>query len=523
VDPQEHGAPDRGIRLGRGHVDSAPAVELRGVSKSFGGTTAVDDVSLRIEQGTIQGIVGENGAGKSTVGKIITGVHRPDSGELLVSGKPVRFASPRDALHADIATISQEVSLVPNRSVIENVFLGAESKNAGIVNRSVLRRWFAELNESTGFALPANVDVRSLRLADQQKVEILRALARSANVLLFDEPTAALGRDDAVLLFKVIRSLARQGKTVIFISHFLAEVLELCDGVTVMRDGRIVRTTTSSSETPDSLISAMLGRNLKSTFPEKQLPHPDSPVRLQVAEMSRKKAFSDVSFEIRAGEILGLAGLVGSGRSEVARAIFGADKLDSGRVLLDGRELKLRHPRDAVRSGIAMLPESRKSQGLFLGRTIGENLTVTNLHEVMSGPLIMRGKERRVTDELRAAVGVRGGGIHEPAMSLSGGNQQKVLFGKWLLRHPSVFIADEPTRGVDVGAKFDIYELLVRIAGEGNTVLLISSEIEEVLGLAHRVLVMRQGRIVAELDKHTMTEEAYMQAAFLPAETVERI
>jgi ABC-type sugar transport system ATPase subunit len=491
-----------------------PAVELRGVSKRFGATLAVADVDLSIRRGGIHGLVGENGAGKSTAGKIITGVLRPDEGELIVLGEPRHFRGPRDALAAGVAVISQELSLVPDRAVVENVFLGVEPRRLTLVDRGALLRRYAELDAESGFGLDPNARVGDLRVADQQKVEILRALARNADILLFDEPTAALSRPEAAALVHVIRDLARRGRTVIFISHFLEEVLDLCEDVTIMRDGRIVRHAPTAAETPDTLVASMLGQQLAANYPDKVPAPADAPVRLSVRSISRAPAFQDVSFEIRAGEILGVAGLVGSGRSEVARAIFGAEPATDGEISLDGRQLRIRHPRDAVRRGIAMLPEDRKTQGLVLNRPISENLTLAGLDSVVRGGMISKRRERTVSQRLEQEVGVRGAVMSRPVLSLSGGNQQKVLFAKWLLRRPAVLLADEPTRGVDVGAKLDIYRLIVSLAQEGMAVLVISSDLDEVLGLAHRVVVMRRGRIAAQLEGAAMTPDAVMQAAF---------
>jgi ABC-type sugar transport system ATPase subunit len=496
-------APEREVHVG-----------LHGIGKRFGGVQALSDIDLEIRRGTIHGLVGENGAGKSTLGKIVAGVYRPDSGELWVDGRRVSYHSPREALRDRLTMIAQEPTLVPHRSVIENVFLGIESSAGGVVETRTMRRRFAELVEQAQIELPPNRLARTLRVADQQKVEILRAIARDARLIVMDEPTSALTADESERLFDVVRRLGERGTTIIYVSHFLEEVLALVDVVTVLRDGRHVRTSPASSETPERLVTAMLGRSLELTFPDKIFPPGDGPVVLSVQGLSNPPVVENVSFEIRAGEILGLAGLIGSGRSEVARAIFGADRRGAGTIEVDGKPARIRSPRDGVRSGVVMLPEDRKAQGLLMLRSIVDNVTLPHLGAVSRTGVVATVRERRSAVALMERVDVRARGPSSRVSTLSGGNQQKVLFAKWLFRPPRVFIADEPTRGVDVGAKAAIYELIHSLAAEGKAVLLISSEHEEVLGLAHRVLVMRGGQIVAELDSATMSEDAVLRAAF---------
>jgi ribose transport system ATP-binding protein len=495
--------------------------ELRDVSKRFGGVRALSDVTLRIDPGSIHALVGENGAGKSTLGKILAGVHRPDDGELVVSGQKVDYRSARDALADGITIIAQEPTLVPHRSVLENVFLGVEDSRAGVVERRRLARRYRSLVEGTGIELPPQRLARTLRVADQQKVEILRAIARDAKLIVMDEPTSALTRDEAERLFELVRRLRDGGTTIVYVSHFLAEVLELAETVTVLRDGRVVRTSPAQRETPELLVTAMLGRTVGLAFPDKVPPPADAPVVLSVRDLSRPPVVNDVSFEIRAGEIVGLAGLIGSGRSEVARAIFAADRASSTSIEVAGRPLKARSPRDAIRQGIVMVPEDRKGQGLLMLRSIVENVTLPHLGDVSKGGVMEPQAESRRAGELIKRLDVRTRSARARVDTLSGGNQQKVLFAKWMFRRPHVFIADEPTRGVDVGAKRAIYELIRSLAAEGIGVLMISSEHEEVLGLAHRVLVMRNGRIVAEFDDETMSEDAVLHAAFATHQAVE--
>jgi ABC-type sugar transport system ATPase subunit len=498
---------------------SPPLIEVRGVGKRFGGVQAVEDVSVAIEAGAVHGLVGENGAGKSTLAKIIGGVHEPDAGELLVDGEPVRMRSPRDALAVGVATIAQEIALVPARSALENVFLGLEPRRLGVVDRAGLRRRYAAIEEQTGFGIDPDAIVGRLRTAEQQKVEILRAIARDARLILMDEPTAALTADESRRLLDVIAGLRASGTAVVLVSHYLEEVLEACDTVTVMRDGRLVRTAPTADETPESLVGAMVGRALELTFPPKRPAPQDAPVILEGRGLSRAGAVQDVSLSVRAGEIVGLAGLVGSGRTEVARLLFGADRADAGEVLVDGRPVRMRRPGDAARLGIALVPESRKEQGLLMMRSVRENATLATLPRHATAGVIRRGEERRRAEELSERMGVKARSVKAEVGGLSGGNQQKVLFAKWLAIEPRVLIADEPTRGIDVGAKQQIHGLIADLAEAGMGVLLISSEIEEVLGLAHRVLVMRRGRIVEELVGDAASQERVMQAAFAAAPT----
>lgn len=497
-------------------TDSSPSslVEVRDVSKRFGGIQALADVSLSLHAGRVHGLVGENGAGKSTLAKIIGGVYQPDQGEVLVDGRAVRFGAPRDALAAGIATIAQELALVPTRSVMENVFLGVEPRRFGVVQTRELRRRFDDLNARTGFNMEAEAEVGDLRTAEQQKVEILRAMARDARLILMDEPTASLTADETERLLEIVRRLAASGAAIVLVSHFLDEVLAVSDDVTVMRDGHLVRTSLARDETTESLVAGMIGRRLELAFPDRPALPSAAPTVLRAEGLQRRGAIENVSFDIRAGEIVGLAGLVGSGRTEIARALFGADRLDAGHVLIDGQPVTIRNPRDAAAVGIAMLPESRKEQGLFMELAVRENATAAILPSLSSGGIVNTARERDAAQQAVRDLDVRTRSIEAPVINLSGGNQQKVLFAKWLLLQPRILLADEPTRGVDVGAKRQIYELLVRLAGEGMGVLLISSEIEEVLGLAHRVLVLRTGRIVAEFAGEEATKDAVMSAAF---------
>ncbi len=497
------------------NVDADPAqfpVELRGIGKTFGGTPALSDINLVIEPGSVHGLVGENGAGKSTLSKIIAGLLVANEGKLLIADREVTFRSPREALGHGIATIAQELALVPSLTVAENVFLGTEPRRAGFVARRRLRSRFVELAQETGFDLDPDAVVGGLRTADQQKVEIMRALARGASFIIMDEPTAALSGHDAELLHSVVRQLAESGRTVLLISHFLTEVLELCDTVSILRDGRLIRTAPSSQETETTLIEGMLGRTLGSVFPDKLPVASDAEEVLRVGGLVAPGVHG-VSFTVRAGEIVGLAGLIGAGRSEIAHAVYGAARRGAGSVELAGQSIARGSIASAQRGGMFLIPESRKEQGLVLQRSVRENVTLSDLTRVASLSWIRRKVERRRAHDMLERVTVQGDARRSIA-SLSGGNQQKVLFARALQRPRRVLIADEPTRGVDVGSRRAIYDLISARASEGIGVLVVSSDVEEVIGLSHRVLVVRGGRIVDELVGARMTEQNVLHAAF---------
>jgi ABC-type sugar transport system ATPase subunit len=488
-------------------------IGLEGIWKHFGGVRALDDVSLTIPAGSIHALVGENGAGKSTLAKIVAGALTQDEGTMRLRGEEVAFRSPREALDRGIAMIAQELAVVPQLSVAQNVFLGAEPRQAGWVRRRALRKEYEQLAARAGFTLPADRVAGRMRPAEQQQVEILRALSRDAELIVMDEPTAALSGPDTERLHEIIRSLARSGKTILLVSHFLREVIELADAVTILRDGKLVRTSPASQESEDSLIQGMLGRPLGAAFPDKPVLGPDAPVALSVRELSAP-GVSAASLEVREGEIVGIAGLVGAGRSELARAIFGVDRRSAGSVELGSGASQSGGPAGSLRHGLAMIPESRKEQGLLFGRSVVENVSLSSLGAYSKAGIVQRKAERAACREILDSWALKTENYGTPVGSLSGGNQQKVLFARMLMCSPRVLIADEPTRGVDVGAKRAIYDLLVTLAGQGLGVLLISSEIEEILGLAHRVLVMRRGRLVAELSGDEITESAVLAAAF---------
>ena len=524
---------DEAVHTESAHDNEPAHIELRAVSKRFGSTQAVDCADISIRRGSIHGLVGENGAGKSTVGKIISGVHAADSGSVMVNGRQCRFRSPRQAFAAGITTISQELALVPDRSVADNVFLGVESTRWGFVARRDTTKRFRALVERTGISIDPAVSVRSLSVADQQRVEILRAAARRAEFVILDEPSARLCAEERGQLHRLVRSLRDQKITVLFISHFLDEVLELADAITVMRDGRVVRTSEPSSETAGSLVEAMIGRKLEGSFPSKP-PRADptlSPV-LRVrglihaglvgstpggsgrAGTELAMAARGIDLDVLPGEIVGIAGLVGSGRTEFIRSVYGADKAPAGSVEVLGERVGRSQPRQAINLGMGLIPESRKEQGLLMDRSLRENVSLPHLRSVRRAGLMSPRSERDLVSGAASSAGVRGGDLESPVRLLSGGNQQKSLFARWMTPGLRVLIADEPTRGVDVGSKRSIYNLIAAAACDGLAVLLVSSELEELIGLCHRVFVMRDGRFVAEFAHPDLDEAQILRHAF---------
>jgi rhamnose transport system ATP-binding protein len=491
-----------------------PYVQLSDIGKHFGGVSALRGVSLELRRGEVHALVGENGAGKSTLGKILAGVHTPDAGEMRVDGRPVVFHGTNEALGHGFTTIAQELPLVPALSVIDNVFLGVPPTRFSVIDRAEQRRRFAALCDRTGFELPAGAKVLDLRVADRQKVAIMAALAKRAELIVMDEPTAALPAEDTAHLLQVIRTLAGEGTTIVYVSHYLEEVLAVADTVTVMKDGVRVRTAPAESETPASLVAGMLGRAQDQQYPPKEGsdvgPSPDG---LEVRALGRRGAFEDVSFTVCPGEIVGLAGLVGSGRTEIARAIFGADRYDSGEVLVGGRAIHPRHPADAIDLGVALVPDDRKQLGLIMAQSLGSNLTLPSLQRLSTAGIMKRSDVRRSIARAVTQLGIKGAG-RQAVATLSGGNQQKALFGRWMERTLRVLIVDEPTRGVDIGAKRALYDLLAEYARSGVAVLVISNENDELVGLCHRILVMRRGSLVADLSGRHLNEQEILRAAF---------
>ena len=471
-------------------------VQLHQVSKSFGATKAVKNVSVDLPAAQIIGLVGENGAGKSTLAKMIAGVYSPDAGVMDFNGLQVEFKSPYEALNTGVSMMAQEIMLIPDATVEDNIFSGNMPAKGIFPDRKKIREKFEKLNNLTGFALKPEVKVSSLRLADQQKVEIMRSIARNTQLIIMDEPSASLTVDEVSRLHKTIKELASQGVTILLISHFLEEVLDITQTVIIMRDGEVVRSGPTNLETIDSLVSGMVGRSLETRYFESSSAS-NNKVALAVNDLCNS-FLADVSLEVHEGEILGLAGLIGSGRTEIARAIFGADRISSGQILINGNEVKISSPDVAISKGIYMVPESRKEEGLFLEASITENMMVSTLKSRASKIFLEKKKLAKAATDLAQTVDLRYNSIGQSAISLSGGNQQKILFGRAVEISPKILIVDEPTRGVDIAAKRAIHQTLIDLARQGIAILFISSEIEEVLGVSDRVLVIHKGRVQAE-------------------------
>ncbi|MEV4414911.1 sugar ABC transporter ATP-binding protein [Catellatospora sp. NPDC049609] len=489
-----------------------PLLVLEGVSKSFGAVAALRDVRLELSAHEAHALVGENGAGKSTLVKILAGVHSPDSGTITLDGRPLRLSGPADARAAGIAVIYQEPTLFPDLSVAENIFMGRQPlRSLRRVDTAQMRARAAELFARLGVRLDPDRPARGLSIADQQLVEIAKAISLDARVLVMDEPTAALSGVEVERLFAVARSLRDAGTAVLFISHRFDEVFALCQRVTVMRDGRWVSTDPAEALTVDEVVRRMVGREVSAMYP-KQETTAGAP-RLQVRGLTRHGVFQDVSFTVHAGEIVALAGLVGAGRSEVSRAVFGVDRYDAGEVLVDGVRLPGGDINAAIRAGLALVPEDRRQQGLVMELSVERNTNLPRRWSLARAGLLSGGAERRSAATWTQRLQVKAGRLTDPVATLSGGNQQKVVLAKWLATAPRVLIVDEPTRGIDIGTKAEVHRLLSQLAADGVAVLMVSSELPEVLGMADRVLVMHEGRLAADIPRAQADEQAVMFAA----------
>ena len=493
-----------------------PILSLQHATKAFGAIRALDDVSIDLYPGEAHALVGENGAGKSTLVKIFAGVHPPDSGRLLINGVEVALGGPADARDAGIAVIYQEPTLFPDLTVVENIFIGRQPLRAGRrIDFEAMHAQAEAIFERLGIRLDLDRIALGLSIAEQQLVEIAKALSLDARVVVMDEPTAALSAVEVDRLFKVAAALHESGVAVLFISHRLEEVFALCQRVTILRDGQLVLTRELEGLHADDLVRAMVGREL----PERvAAEHAAGQTVLDVERLSREGVFLDISFQVRAGEIVALAGLVGSGRSEVARAIFGVDSYDAGSVALSGRKLRGASPTTAMAAGVGLVPEDRRQQGLVMSSSITGNIALASLRRLSRLGFILGSMERTFAADWAIKLQIKYGRLANPISSLSGGNQQKVVLAKWLSRNPTLLIVDEPTRGIDVGTKAEVHRLLDELAGEGVAILMISSELPEVLRLADRILVMREGRLVKEFLHAEASEERIVAAATGQAE-----
>ncbi|WKB51287.1 sugar ABC transporter ATP-binding protein [Eleftheria terrae] len=493
-------------------ADDDVLLSAQNIRKAFPGVVALDRVSLKIRAGRVHALMGENGAGKSTLMKVLSGIYRPDGGSLLLRGQPLVLKTPRDALDRGIAMIHQELNLLADMTVAENIFIGREPRNRlGLVDHRALHRQTEALLQRLGLHIDPEVELGELSIANRQMVEIAKAVSFDSDVLIMDEPTSAITDKEVAHLFRIIEDLKRQGKAIVYITHKMDEVFRIADDISVFRDGRHIVTGEASEFDNRSLIAAMVGRELNQIFPKQVATIGD--VVLSVRGLTRRPAFRDVSFEVRAGEILGLAGLMGSGRTEVVEAIFGVTPADGGELCVDGRCVQVREPRDAIRLGMALLTEDRKKSGLFLSLTVGDNMEITSLHRHETAGFVRQAEVRQLCEGMRRQLQVKTPSLDETIENLSGGNQQKVLIGRWLLNQPRILILDEPTRGIDVGAKAEIHKLMTSLAQAGVAIVMISSELPEVMGMSDRILVMHEGRAAGTLARAEFSQEKIMALA----------
>ncbi len=486
-------------------------VEMKAITKRFPGVVALADVSLDVYRGEVHALVGENGAGKSTLMKILAGVYTRDTGEIMFKGQPVNFTTTRQAQRAGIITIYQELNQVPQLSVTENIFLGSEIMHGITLNWTEMHRQARALLTRLHLDIDPRTPLGRLGVAQQQMVEVAKALHQRADLLIMDEPTSALSLHEINDLFTIVRELKEQGVAIIYISHHLEETFALADRITVLRDGHLIATRPAAAMTIDSLIRLMVGRDLAEKFPKDVVPQ--GPEVLRVEGLTQGTRLHDISFSAYAGEILGIAGLVGAGRTELVRAIFGADGIDSGQIFIDGKPITVRSPRDAIRQGIGLLTEDRKQQGLFLQMSVRDNITMAVLGQLTSGQVTSTARETELATNYIKALSIKAASQHQIALNLSGGTQQKVVLSKWLATKPRVLIFDEPTRGIDVGAKVEIYRMISDLAGQGVAVLMVSSELPEILGMSDRILVIGGGRVRGILSRAEASEEKIMEYA----------
>ena len=490
-----------------------PLLRLAGICKAFAGVKALDHIDFDVRAGEVHAVCGENGAGKSTLMKIMSGVYQPDAGTIHFEGRALAFSTPRVAEVHGVVMIHQELNLVPHLSVAENIFLAREPRRGWFIDRKRLRADAQRCLDRLGVAIDPDTPVHVLPVAQQQMVEIAKALSMNAKVLIMDEPTSSLTEAETGQLFKVIHELRHDGVAIVYISHRLDEMSRIVDRVTVLRDGRWVSSGAFADTTVDRIVAQMVGRDLEDKFPPRRS-HPTDETLLEVRGLARHGVFGPVDFELKRGEILGFAGLIGAGRTEVARTLFGAEAKNAGSIRFRGEELRIRSPIDAIRHGIAYVSEDRKAHGLAVKMTVAENVTLANLGAVCRpGGFIDFRAEAETAQHYIDALGIRTPGPHRVARLLSGGNQQKVVISKWLFRRARLIIFDEPTRGIDVGAKYAIYELMDQLAADGIGVILISSELPEILGLTDRVAVFHEGRLAKTLPTRATSQEEIMHHA----------
>lgn len=488
-----------------------PIIELKGVSKIFPGVRALNSIDLDVYPGEVLGLVGENGAGKSTLIKILTGAHRNDEGKIFVEGKETVIDGPKHAMNLGITAIYQELNIVKQLTVAENVFLGREIKKGKLLDRTHMIERASELLKDLGQEINPKLPINMLGVGQQQMVEIAKALSVKTKVLIMDEPTASLSNREVKELLRTVKSLRDKGIGIVYISHRLEEILEICDRVTVMRDGEKVKTLEKKEVTTDILIKLMVGRDLEEQFPKIETKLGEEALRVE--GLSKNGVFENITFGVKRGEILGLAGLVGAGRTEVMRVIFGADPKDAGDIFVHSKKVKIKSPRDAMNNKIAFLTEDRKGQGLILDNTVAFNMNISSFNKIKNGLLLSASKSKQ-----RCAENIKKLNINPPldnfiVRQFSGGNQQKVVIAKWLNTDADIYIFDEPTRGIDVGAKVEVYNVMNELVAKGAAIIMISSEMPEVLGMSDRIIVMHEGKITGEFNRKEANQENIMKAA----------
>ena len=491
--------------------------ECSNISKAFGGTQALKDVELHIKKGEVHALLGENGAGKSTLMKIIIGLYKADEGSMTFEGKPYIVNGPADAINTGISMIHQELNPEPHLSIAESIFLNREDTfgKTPFLNKKATNERAAEILKKFDFKMSPKILMEDLTLAQVQMIEIIRAVSCNARLIIMDEPTSSLDSNETEHLFKTIRDLKAKGVSIIYISHRMEEIFEICDSVSVFRDGRYIESRPMNGVTTDELISLMVGRTVKNVFPKVDCEIGETVLK---AENISGKGFKDISFEVHKGEILGISGLVGSGRSEAMRAIFGLDPITSGKIYLEGKEVTIKNPADAISKGICMVNEDRKNFGLCLNRSIRENISLPNLQKHQKGMLINQKRERAEVGEVSKKLTVKTSSVELDAYSLSGGNQQKVVISKWIMANPKVMILDEPTRGVDVGAKSEIHSLMCSFAAKGMAIIMISSELPEAMGMSDRILIFHEGKLNGEVLREDILSGAEDQETILAKE-----
>lgn len=486
-------------------------LEMRAIEKSFNTVKVLHGVDFVLRPGTVHALMGENGAGKSTLMKALAGIHKCDKGSMMIKGKEIEITSPKHSQSLGVAMIHQELSPVPEMTVAENIYLGREPEKGIFLDYAQLYKQTEELLASLNVKISPKARVGDLKVADQQLVEIAKAISLNAEIIIMDEPTSAITDKEVENLFHVIRDLKDQQKGIIYISHKMDEIFQIADDITVLRDGRYVNTWQAKDIDNNILIKNMVGRELTEIFPKTEVPIADT--MLEVKNFSVTGQFEDISFRVRKGEIFGIAGLVGAGRTELMHAIFGLSKKDKGEIIFDGKKLDIHNPKDAIKHGIAYVTEDRKDEGLVLEMSVGQNITLPSMKEMSQGLFINSGKENRTIKHQIEQLRIKLNSSRQLVKSLSGGNQQKVVLAKWLIREPRLLILDEPTRGIDVGAKAEIYKIMCEFVSKGNAIIMISSEMPEVMGMADRVLVLSNGKAGGELERREFGQERIMEMA----------